>query len=471
MAKQCDFWEDMDPEGTWGGAPMCEGPGAVEDAINGVVESGFQSLVDAFQSGAIFLVKEVGMSWLDIDAPTLSADSGGAGFVLQSTHSLTQLLAVISLIIAGAHMAITRRNDPGRDIATAMLRLTIVSAAGVAVANLVMEAGDSYSSWVVERGLGCGGATKQGCIDEFVVRMRDMTVLAQEDQLALTLVVSFLLMVAGLLQLIFVLIRDSLLVIIIGFLPLAAALSETPWGREWWPRLIGGGIGIAAWAPAASTAYGAGFVMFGGVGQDELPLIQQLYGVTLLIMAAIFFPLIMKAAGPVGASIVGGGSSGRSGIGRIASGAISLRSGGRGGGKGGGGGGQGGGKGATSTGSPSGGSSPGGGKSGGPGGGKGPTGGGPAGGSSGGSGKGSSSGPGGTGSGKGPGPGGPSGGQPPAGPSGGGTRSGAPAPPGGGPSGGGPKGGGPSGGPPPPSSPPAPRRPQQGGPRGSNSKP
>ncbi|MEU3084063.1 hypothetical protein ABZ697_27590 [Streptomyces albidoflavus] len=443
----CDFWEDLPGPPP----PACSAKDAAGDAIADAAASAWESVVQDFQSAALYTVKELGLSWLTVDSPVLSTTTGPTGFVIGSTFALTQWMAVLSLLLAAGHMAWTRRADPARQVAAGMFRLAIVSSASVAVVNLLTVAGDGYAGWVVARGLGCTGPTEgKACTDRFVQNLREMTSLAEEDQLALTLVLSLVMLIAGLVQLLMVLVRDSMLIILTGILPLAAAVSSTERGRDWWQRIINALLVALLWALVAGTIFGAAFVGYGGGNEaagDELTLLDQLYGAVLMIMGALSMPLLWRTMGPVSGALAGAGSGGGGGggISRVASGAMMLKGGGimrgaAGGAKGGGTG-----SGGSGSSGPTGGKTSGSGQ------------GGPGGGSSG-SGKG---GPTGGGSGKGGPTGGPSGG-PTGGPSGGGKggpTGGGPGGPSGGPSGGGkggPTGGGPSGGGPGPV--PGPRR-------------
>ncbi|MEV7840581.1 hypothetical protein AB0O77_25650 [Streptomyces albidoflavus] len=426
----CDFWEDLPGPPP----PACSAKDAAGDAIADAAASAWESVVQDFQSAALYTVKELGLSWLTVDSPVLSTTTGPTGFVIGSTFALTQWMAVLSLLLAAGHMAWTRRADPARQVAAGMMRLAIVSSASVAVVNLLTVAGDGYAGWVVARGLGCTGpAEGKACTDRFVQNLREMTSLAEEDQLALTLVLSLVMLLAGLVQLLMVLVRDSMLIILTGILPLAAAVSSTERGRDWWQRIINALLVALLWAAVAGTIFGAAFVGYGGGNEaagDELTLMDQLYGAVLMILGALSMPLLWRTMGPVSGALAGAGSGGGggSGIGRIASGAMMIKGGGivrgaAGGAKGGG------------TGSGGSGSGPTGGKTSGSGQG------GPGGGASG-SGKGGPTGGSGSGGGKGGPTGGPSGGPTGGGPSGGGPSGGGKGGPTGGPSGG-PSGGGP----------------------------
>ncbi|MGF3140991.1 hypothetical protein [Streptomyces diastaticus] len=323
----CDFWEDLPGPPP----PACSAKDAAGDAIADAAASAWESVVQDFQSAALYTAKEVGLSWLTVDSPVLSNSTGPTGFVIGSTFALTQWLAVLSLLLAAGHMAWTQRTDPARQVVGSMVRLALVSSAAVAVVNLLTAAGDGYSGWVVGRGLGCSNPDAKACTDQFVQQMRDMTSLAEEDQLALTLVLSLIMLISGLVQLLMVIVRDSMLIILTGILPLAAAISGSERGREWWQRIVNALLVALLWAPVASTIYGAAFVAYGGGnGADDPSLLDQLYGVVLMVLAALSMPLLWRTMGPVSGALIGGGAGGGAGgVGsRVASGAMMIKGGG-----------------------------------------------------------------------------------------------------------------------------------------------
>ncbi|MFL0028545.1 hypothetical protein ACJBCE_37095 [Streptomyces sp. NBUL23] len=330
----CDFWKEHLEDIPGNGTPAyCKAKDAVKDEVADAASSAWEEIVQDFQSGAVWMVKEVGLGWLRLDTPTLSETSGPVSFLFAHTLALTQWLAVLSLLLAAGHMAWARRAEPAKQALAGLLRLTIVSSAGVAMIQLLAKAGDEFSVWIVNRSLGCdgGGAATEKCVKAFSDRLAEMTALSDLDQIAVTLIVAVLLMFSGLVQLISIIIRQSMLFILAGTLPLAAAASGTERGMGWWKKSLGWIFAFLAFKPAAAIAYAAGFAQFSESSDDDL--MSQLYGVTLLLLAALTLPALMRFIAPVveeaGGSGLGGGSGrGASTAARIASGAIALKTGG-----------------------------------------------------------------------------------------------------------------------------------------------
>ncbi|MFF5893943.1 hypothetical protein ACFY72_35015 [Streptomyces globisporus] len=331
----CDFWKEHLEDIPGNSTPAyCKAKDAVKDEVANAASSAWEEIVRDFQSGAVWMVKEVGLSWLRVDTPALSQSSGTVSFLFQHTLALTQWLAVLSLLLAAGHMLWTQRAEPAKQAMAGLLRLTIVSAAGVAVINLLTAAGDAFAVWIVNRSLGCdgGGAATDKCVREFGDQLAEMTTLGDLDQIIITLIVSLLLLLSGFVQLISLIIRQAMLFILVGTLPLAAAASGTEQGMGWWKKTLGWILAFVAFKPAAALAYAAGFSQF-STNKGETDVMAQLYGVTLLLLAALTLPALMRFIAPVvetaGTSgLGGGGGRGASTAARIASGAIALKTGG-----------------------------------------------------------------------------------------------------------------------------------------------
>jgi type IV secretion system protein TrbL len=187
-----------------------------------------------------------------------------------------------------------------------------------------------FAVWIVNRSLGCpntnGTASKQ-CIEAFSNKLLDMTALNDVNQLAVSLLLAILLMVSGIVQLFSVIFRQSMLFVLVGTLPLAAAASTTEQGRAWWHKSLGWLLAFVAYKPAAAIIYATAFSQFST--NDGKDLMSQLYGVALLILAAFTLPALMRFVAPVVDQGGGGGGGGAGGMmAKVATGAIALKTGG-----------------------------------------------------------------------------------------------------------------------------------------------
>ncbi|WP_125264872.1 hypothetical protein [Streptomyces alboflavus] len=309
----------------------CKGADKVKDAAKDVASDAFKSIVESFSESAAEIVKALATGWLHIDSPTLKDTSGPVQFMFQNTMWLTAWVAVLSLLIAAGRMAWERRADPGREAGLALVRLILASSAMVAGSNLLLKAGDEYSVWIVNRATHCeaGGASK-ACVENFTERIAKLTLLsaAKGPMLALILIMSLLLILSSLAQIVMMLTRNAMVIILVGTLPLAAAASSTAAGKAWFQKSAGWMLAFFLFKPTAATIYGAAFTALGT--EDDTDIMTMSAGLTMMIMAAVALPILMRFFDPAVAALgQGRGGGGLAGVAQsVASGAIALKTGG-----------------------------------------------------------------------------------------------------------------------------------------------
>ncbi|MFE9338204.1 hypothetical protein [Streptomyces sp. NPDC007063] len=311
---------------TVGGYCVGEGEGTGPKDLG---DSAFDNIVDSAAQAAADTVKALGSAWTDIDSPLLSYDSGPAAFLRGSTLWFTSFTAVLCLVVAAGHIAWQRRGEPGRQALRGLLNLIVVSSAGVAAVNLLTVAGDKFSVWIIDRSTGCeqisaAGEPVQQCVDEFDDRVSAMLALGGTDSSFLVLIMSLLVIGAGLVQIALMIARVALLVILTGTLPLSAAASSTPSGRAWFRKSVGWLLAFVLYKPTAAVVYAAAFSMAGTEPKGEgNEIISMVSGVVLLVLACCTLPALLRLAAPAVQATtagLGGGSSSGSGGGRVVAG-------------------------------------------------------------------------------------------------------------------------------------------------------
>ncbi|WP_327299905.1 hypothetical protein [Streptomyces sp. NBC_01197] len=328
----CDFWDDN--LSALGRPPACEAKDGATGAVKDAASSAWESIVHSFQEGAVWMVRELALGWLSADTPTLNKDSGPLAFLLSSTFAITTWLAVLCLLVAAGKMAWTRRTEPAQEAAKGMVRLVVATSTAVAAVNLLTKGGDLFSNWIVNRSIGCpGDSATHACIEAFSNKLLEMSTLKNVDQLSVSLIIAILMSLSGLIQLFSVIVRQSLLFVLVGTLPMAAAASGSEQGQAWWKKSVGWLLAFICYKPAAAIIYATAFSQF--QTNDSKDLMPQLYGVALLIMSAFTLPALMKFIAPVIDNVGGGGLAGIGGGGggggmasRVATGAIAIKSGG-----------------------------------------------------------------------------------------------------------------------------------------------
>ena len=269
--------------------------GAVSDAAGGVFDAAVGKIVDGFAK-AIQLVVTF---WTGVKIPGLSAGSGPVGELRADTAWLTAFIAVVSVLVCAARMALTRSSRPAGEAFKGLLILVVTSGCGVAAVNALVVFGDSYSGWVLDRSTG-------GQLGE---RMAKFAVLGSTSGLGpgLLLIVALLGIMASIAQLGLMLVRVGVVTIFAGLLPLAAAGTSTQTGMDYFKRMTSWLLAFVVYKPAAATVYASAFLMIGD-GKDPTSVLAGLF---MLVLAIVALPALLRLITPmVGAAVAAGAGAG-----------------------------------------------------------------------------------------------------------------------------------------------------------------
>ena len=269
--------------------------GAVSDAAGGVFDAAVGKIADGFAK-AIQLVVTF---WTGVKVPGLSASSGPVGELRANTAWLTAFIAVVSVLVCAARMALTRSSRPAGEAFKGLLILVVTSGCGVAAVNALVVFGDSYSGWVLDRSTG-------GQLGE---RLAKFAVLSSTSGVGpgLLLIVALLGIMASIAQLGLMLVRVGVVTIFAGLLPLAAAGTSTQTGMDYFKRMTSWLLAFVLYKPAAATVYASAFLMIGD-GKDATSVLAGLF---MLVLAIVALPALLRLITPmVGAAVAAGAGAG-----------------------------------------------------------------------------------------------------------------------------------------------------------------
>ncbi|MFC9844412.1 hypothetical protein ACFWFF_03825 [Streptomyces sp. NPDC060223] len=324
----CDFgW--IPP--TVGGYCVGNGTGTAPKDLG---DTGFDDIAESAAQAASTTVKALGSAWMDLGSPDLGEDGGPVAFLRGSTLWFTTFTAVLCLLVAAGHLAWQRRGEPARQALQGLLNLVVVSSAGVATVNLLAEAGDKFSVWIIDRSTGCRQISATGepvasCVAEFEKRTSAMLALGDADSSFLVLIMAILVITGSVAQIALMIVRMAMLVILTGTLPLSAAASSTATGRVWFRRSVGWLLAFVLYKPAAAVVYAAAFSMSGQTQDNDV--VSMVSGVVLIVLACFTLPALMRFAAPVvQAAVSGTGRAGKAsagagaGVAAVATGALPV---------------------------------------------------------------------------------------------------------------------------------------------------
>lgn len=294
--------------------------GAAGGAVSSIGKDFIQTAATDAAQGADSLLSTLATSWTQIPTPTgsnctlaangayncvtQSAASGGTGgaiqFIQGDLRFITLFVGVFSIIFAAARMAYLRRGEPMREATSGLLRLVLVSGIGLAFISIMAQAGDSFSAYVLKS----TPSSKSGDLAQATTLFKLSGGSATIGPFLL-LILGILAILATLVQLFLIVVRGALLVVIAGVWPLSAAASMTGGGKAFFSKTTGYLIAFLIYKPAAAVVYALAFYLIQNPPANEDPIIPQIEGVTLIILATLTLPALLKFVVPAVASVGG----------------------------------------------------------------------------------------------------------------------------------------------------------------------
>ena len=251
------------------------------------------------------LLKTLATSWTNIGTPNL-ADGSGNGAATQLLQGdlkfVTLWVGVASLLVAAGRMAYMRRADPLREAAMGLIRLLLVGGMGIIAIDTFAAIGDQFSSYV----LSSATTSQAGGLNQATSLFKLTGAAGFSAVPFLLLILALLAVLSTLVQLFLIIIRGALLVLIGGTWPLAAAASMTTGGSQWFKKVTGYLVAFLLYKPAAAICYAAAFKLIASAGPD--PVVAQIEGVVLIIMATLTLPALLKFVVPAVSSAGGFGA-------------------------------------------------------------------------------------------------------------------------------------------------------------------
>lgn len=289
-------------------------------------DSTFGKVVDSLMKGlgeALILALTF---WMKV--PNEAVSDSGALFtkINDYTYQIQILLLIASVIITGGRLAEARRGAAVSEAAESFrLFARVVFSSWMLGAVIVAgtRASDKFSEWIIADATG-GNAKNMA---ELMVKTSKL----QAFSPGLVLIIAIVGLLGALAQIVLAIVRQGLLVVAAGVLPLAAAASATSTGKQSYQKLVGWIIAFMLFKPVAAIVYMIAFTTAGHTdettasgglpsGEDAQ---RMLVALVLLCSVAFVLPALMRLVAPAVAT-VGTGGSGLIATGGVALGAMAL---------------------------------------------------------------------------------------------------------------------------------------------------
>jgi hypothetical protein len=243
-----------------------------------------------------YIVGTIGTVWVRVDTipivenETTFMPSDAISFVQGRVMYLAFMAATLSLIIAGTKMALSHRGDALKEVVKSLATLMFAVLFGVMFTTLLIWIGDGLAQTFIDDVV----RTK-----EFDQRMEDAVNGPFSDlTLPLMLLLGGCMIVSSIIQIGLMFVRNGMLILLIGVLPLAAAATNTEMGKMWFRKLIGWLFAFVVYKPVAALIYAAGFRLFTDQSGGVPGMVRVTTGVTMLIMAVVAMPALIRFVAP-----------------------------------------------------------------------------------------------------------------------------------------------------------------------------
>lgn len=287
-------------------------------------------------------IETLGSFWVSVPTIPLGDTQGNpsdpVGFLQGHTWWIWSTLMVFSVLYAAGQMIWSRKGQPLTELIAALIRSLLASSAGLGAVVILLQVGDSYSKWILDKSVEGG----------FTEGLKNLMMSPAASSLQIFMIVAGIIaMLVSLVQICLLIVRSALSVLLAGTLPLAYSATNTQWGRQWSQKHASWLIAFVLYKPVAATIYAAAFKVTGSALTGKLEgvaesIVGLMSGLVLMVAALFALPAMMRLIVPaVGAASAGGAMFAGAAVGGAASGAVNMgsRMAARGGGSGGGGGG------------------------------------------------------------------------------------------------------------------------------------
>ncbi|MGW7681261.1 hypothetical protein ACWGID_11005 [Kribbella sp. NPDC054772] len=301
----------------------------------------FQPILDAISSAVGTLMSTIATFWIYVPTPSIEGGTPGqpandsVSWIWSHTQFITLFIAAIGLVVGAMQMAWTQRGESARELLRSLITLAVAAAFSIAVAQALISLGDKFSQCIVSSALssnsgwvpncdeiGSGDAKAFGGKMALVLGFAAVAALAGSPLLiGIMIAVGILCVVAGVIQIVLMVVRSAMLILLLGVLPMAAAATNTEMGRTWFKRIIAWILAFILYKPVAAIVYATAIKL---VANDNGPLkfditnaedvgslvMNVVTGLTMLVLALFALPALMRFIVPMVAATAGGAGAG-----------------------------------------------------------------------------------------------------------------------------------------------------------------
>lgn len=304
---------------------QCQATEAANKVAENVVITWARALLDSLEK----IMIKVGTFWIDKSTAHIGGEGSAAWDVRYLTAWLSGVVFFGSLIMAAMMLMLNSRGDDIRKIMMGIIKMVVVSGAAFKVIDLMIDASDAFSKWVIETAIGAADG-------KFVTKLLNVASI-QPNGIGWALIALGCLVgiAANLIQFAMMECREAILPLVAGIIPLAASAALTDWGQQWLRKTTSWVISFIMMKPAAAIIYAVAIKMVSGANLDPAQRYKQqanqligvagrvlpggvsvgedmgmfIRGLIMMVLAAVALPALIRLITPAAEAMgVGGGA-------------------------------------------------------------------------------------------------------------------------------------------------------------------
>lgn len=255
------------------------------------------------------VIETVGTLWVHVGTPNLTSSDGGSspsdavGYIQGHLFWYTVAGAVAGVLVGCGRMAWEQRAAPGRDVLRGLVTFVAVSGAGLTVLSLSVSAADSFSGWIISQAIPASST-----FGTALTGLLGLTAASSGFGAILVIVLGLFMLLASLIQIFLMVVRGGMLVLLAGVLPTTAAFMGTQAGREWFRKTVAWMVAFVLYKPVAAVIYATAFRLASSNVFGKGGLLAVITGLTLMIIALLALPALMRFVAPMVGAAAGGGA-------------------------------------------------------------------------------------------------------------------------------------------------------------------
>ncbi|QCU79611.1 hypothetical protein E7744_14930 (plasmid) [Citricoccus sp. SGAir0253] len=271
-------------------------------------------MVEGLYDGAVEMAKIIGTWWMAVPPPNL--ESVGLSLLQQDLSWFVWVFAVIGFFLGLIRLVMTEDVRSGAvQLAKPIVNLVLATSVYMAAVPILLTAGDETARWLLDRSTEANSSLDSPNLSAAMEVLIPSTV-ALNGNLGVAFVVYLLMLLGAIVNFMFMIFRNLMLVILMAFIAVLAAASGTEAGNQAWRKANGWLVALLLFKPVAAGIYALGFRLmvddtdFSQNSDLGAGLVSALTGLLILVLAAFALPGLIKFVVPAAAAGAGGFSGG-----------------------------------------------------------------------------------------------------------------------------------------------------------------